>query len=256
MTKFSSLRVRLVGTVLLTIAPAGVVLYFADKYYLSAYGAPLPWELFTLGLLALGAAWYGGERFILRQVRILYQAASKLAGGDLTARTGLSKERGELGELARTFDSMAASLEQRDREREQAGRTLLNRAFQQTVVSAIGQFAMVSSDISALLDQAVMLAAQNLEVEYCHVLELAPGGNVVLFASGRWLEEWRSSIRRRFAADLQNVVRVCPRGRRDRVASRTWVRIRVSGPVRCWRNMASWAAWRWSSRGMAVPGGC
>jgi signal transduction histidine kinase/HAMP domain-containing protein len=184
MTTFSSLRVRLVGTVLLTIAPAGVVLYFADKYYLSAYGAPLPWELFTLGLLALGAAWYGGERFILRQVRILYRAASKLAGGDLTARTGLSNERGELGELARTFDSMAASLEQRDREREQAGRTLLNRAFQQTVVSAIGQFAMVSSDISALLDQAVMLAAQNLEVEYCHILELAPGGNAFSLRAG------------------------------------------------------------------------
>ena len=68
---------------------------------------------------------------------------------------------------------MAASLEQRVKEREKAERTLLNRSFQQTVVSALGQFALVSNDLHALLNQAVMLAAQTLEVEYCQVLEAA-----------------------------------------------------------------------------------
>ena len=61
-----------------------------------------------VGLLALAAAWFGGERFILRQVRMLSKAAQQLAAGDLTSRTGLSQEQGELGELARTFDAMAA----------------------------------------------------------------------------------------------------------------------------------------------------
>ena len=96
----------------------------------------------------------------------------------------MSHERGELGELARTFDAMAASLEERVKEREQAEKTLLNRSFQQTVVAALGQFAMVSNDFAALLNQAVMLVAQTLEVEFCHVLELQPGGKFLLLRAG------------------------------------------------------------------------
>src|SRR4051812_12508663 len=107
MNLFSSLRVRLVGTVFLAITPALVLMYFAH----------LPWMGFVLGLLALAAAWFGGERFILRQVRILTRAARRLAAGDLSARTGLRREQGELGELARTFDNMAASIEKRASER-------------------------------------------------------------------------------------------------------------------------------------------
>ena len=64
-----------------------------------------------VGLLALAAAWFGGERFILRQVRVLSKAVQQLGAGDLSSRTGLLRERGELGDLARTFDAMAASLE-------------------------------------------------------------------------------------------------------------------------------------------------
>jgi signal transduction histidine kinase/CheY-like chemotaxis protein len=184
MTSFSSLRVRLVGTVFLAVVPAGVLMYFADKYYHDHYGADLPWTGFFVGLVALAAAWFGGERFILRQVRILSKAVQQLSAGDWKSRTGLSREGGELGELARTFDAMAASQEERVKEREQQEKNLLNRAFQQTVVAALGQFAMVSNDISALLNQAVMLVAQTLEVEYCHMLELQPGGKFLLLRAG------------------------------------------------------------------------
>ena len=184
MTSFSSLRFRLVGTVFLAVAPACVVMYFADKYYAAHYGSELPWTGFAVGLVALGAAWFGGERFILRQVRILSNAVRQLGAGDLASRTGLAHERGELGELARTFDTMASSLEERVRERERTERTALNRSFQQTVVAALGQFAMVSDDIPALLNQAVMLVAQTLEVEYCHILELQPGGKFLLLRVG------------------------------------------------------------------------
>src|ERR1035437_1887288 len=184
MTRFSSLRFRLVGTVFLAVAPAWVVMYFVDKYYAAHYGSGLPGTGFAVGLVALGAAWFGGERFILRQVRVLSNAVQQLGAGDLASRTGLSREGGELGELARTFDTMAASLEERVREREQAERTALNRSFQQTVVAALGQFAMVSDDIPALLNQAVMLVAQNLEVEYCHILEMQPGGKFLRLEAG------------------------------------------------------------------------
>ncbi|PWU13261.1 MAG: hypothetical protein C5B50_19680 [Verrucomicrobia bacterium] len=174
MTNFSSLRARLVGTVFLAIAPAWALMYYTD----------LPWTGFAVGLAALGAAWFGGERFILKQVRVLSLAASRLAAGDFSSRTGLNKESGELGDLARSFDLMATTVEQRVKEREQAERTLLNRSFQQTVIGALGQFAMVSNDISALLNQAVMLVAQTIEVEYCGVLELQPGGQTLLLRAG------------------------------------------------------------------------
>jgi signal transduction histidine kinase/CheY-like chemotaxis protein/HAMP domain-containing protein len=184
MTSFSSLRYRLVGTVFLAVAPAGVIMYFVDKYYLAKNDAHLPGTPIVIGLVALGAAWFGGERFILRQVRILSKAARQFAVGDLTSRTGLSRERGELGELAQTFDGMAESLDQRIKERERAEKALLNRSFQQTVVAALGQFAIVSNDISALLNQVVMLVAQTLELEYCHVLKLQPGGKSLLLHTG------------------------------------------------------------------------
>jgi signal transduction histidine kinase/CheY-like chemotaxis protein/HAMP domain-containing protein len=184
MTTFSSLRFRLVGTVFLAVLPACVVVYFANKYYAAHYGSDLSWTGFVVGLVALGAAWFGGERYILRQVRILHKAVQQLGAGDLKCRTGLSQEQGELGELARAFDAMAASQEERVKERERAEKTLLNRSFQQTVVAALGQFAMVSNDVSALLNQAVMLVAQTLEVEYCHVLELQPGGKFLLLRAG------------------------------------------------------------------------
>ena len=109
MTRFSSLRFRLVGTVFLAVAPASVLMYFVDKYYAAHYGGPLAWTEFIVGLLALAAAWYGGERFILRQARVLARAARQFAAGDLTARTGLAGEAGELGELAQTFDAMATA---------------------------------------------------------------------------------------------------------------------------------------------------
>src|SRR5438105_2701935 len=180
MTSFSSLRARLVGTVFLAVAPAWVLMYLCSK----RTGTEFPWMAFVVGLLALGAAWFGGERFILRQVRILSRAARQLAAGDLSSRTGLLKEQGELGELAHTFDAMAASLEQRVKERERAEKTLLNRSFQQTVVGALGQFAMVSKDLSALFNQAVMLVAQTLEVEYGDVLELQPDGTSLILRAG------------------------------------------------------------------------
>ncbi len=70
------------------------------------------------GLLVLAAAWIGGEFFVLRPVRALVRATRRLAAGDLTARTGLTYGfgAGELSELARAFDDMAASLQARAKE--------------------------------------------------------------------------------------------------------------------------------------------
>ncbi len=171
----------MVGIVFLAIAvPLGLLVYARQTWL---------WPGFVTGVFALVAAWIGGEMFILRQVRSLITAAKGLAKGDLTSRTGLLNEPTELGDLARSMDAMAENLERQIQERERTEQALLNRAHQQTVVAALGQFALVATDLSTLLNQAVMLVSQTLEVEYCHILELLPDGkNFLLRAGVGWKE--------------------------------------------------------------------
>jgi signal transduction histidine kinase len=76
-------------------------------------------NLAGLGLVAVltvVAAWVGGDLFIVRRVNALIGAANRLQAGDLGARAGLPSGGGELHQLARAFDEMAASLETREAE--------------------------------------------------------------------------------------------------------------------------------------------
>lgn len=166
---------RLVATVFIAIAPVLALMYFTNMG---------EWAGFLVGLLALAAAWYGGEHYVFRQVRALNDASRKLTAGDFTSRTGQADSKGELGELARTFDGMAERLQQRMQESQQAEKTLLNRALQQTAVAALGQFALVSSDLNALINQALILVSQTLDVEFCEVLELLPDKTGLILRAG------------------------------------------------------------------------
>jgi serine phosphatase RsbU (regulator of sigma subunit) len=67
-------------------------------------------------VLALAAAWFGARSFILRQVDALVDVTGKLAAGDLRTRVPVLGHRSELGLLAHAFNSMAETLETRDRE--------------------------------------------------------------------------------------------------------------------------------------------
>jgi signal transduction histidine kinase len=80
-------------------------------------------HLGALGLvavLALAAAWFGGDVFIRRQVNDLLGVTQRLGEGDLAVRTGPPYRQGEMGQLAQAFDDMAGSLEQREAARRQA----------------------------------------------------------------------------------------------------------------------------------------
>src|SRR5665213_2354272 len=175
--RFSSVRMQLVASVFVAIAPIFVFTYIVNQKWfwqyapawLQPYAADVPWASLAVGLIALIAAWFGGELFILRQVRALSNTAEKISKGDFSARTGLKGTEDELGELAKIFDHMAESLQERIAERERTEKMLMNRALQQTVVAALGQFALTNSDFAALENQAVMLIAQTLEVEYCGI---------------------------------------------------------------------------------------
>src|SRR5271154_868873 len=95
--RFSSVRMQLVASVFVAIAPALALTYLVNQDWfwnfspdwLKQYATEVPWASLVVGLLALIAAWFGGEHFILRQVQALSNAAHKLAKGDYSARTGL-----------------------------------------------------------------------------------------------------------------------------------------------------------------------
>ena len=178
--RFSTLRMQLVGSVFLLITPAWLLMYIFD----------LPLSGFVVGILALAASWFGGEHFILREVRALSSVAQRIAEGDLSARTGLKPSENELGQLTKGFDLMAESLERLVKNLESAEKNLLNRTFQQTVVAALGQFALTNSDLEALLNQTVMLVAQTLGVEYSAVFEQLSGGPPRLQAGVGWKPEY------------------------------------------------------------------
>ena len=75
-------------------------------------------------LVALGLLIWGGNRFLVRPLRQMAQAAHRFAGGDLNTRTGLAHTNDEIGVLARTLDQAALAIEQRARSAARANRAL------------------------------------------------------------------------------------------------------------------------------------
>lgn len=69
-------------------------------------------------------------------------------------------------------------------DRKQVEKNLRSRVHQQAAVAKLGQLALADTDLNTLLDEAVFLIAQCLEVEYCKVLELLPDGQAMLLRAG------------------------------------------------------------------------
>ena len=85
-------------------------------------------SLILVGMVAgvvILLGWLGSDLLVLRQVRALVRSSARLATGDFSARTGLPPGGDELGQLTRTFDRMAQTLEQRDAERRAAEEKLM-----------------------------------------------------------------------------------------------------------------------------------
>jgi len=72
--------------------------------------------LALLSVIALSAAWFGTELFILRRVRDIIMTTKKVAAGILSARTSPPYENNELGQMAHAFDDLVNALEKRQAE--------------------------------------------------------------------------------------------------------------------------------------------
>jgi signal transduction histidine kinase len=77
-----------------------------------------------VALLALAAAWVLSDILVVRRARSLVAATRRLAGGDLTARAGVSHDQGELGQLALAFDQMAEAIAHHEAERDRAEQSI------------------------------------------------------------------------------------------------------------------------------------
>jgi PAS domain S-box-containing protein len=96
------------------------------------------------------------------------------------------------GEVERNADGQVVLVRgtvQDDTELKQAENETRVLARLQAVVAELGQLALRSDQPGKVLDEAVALVAQNLNVDYCKVLELLPDKKVLLLRSGVGWEE-------------------------------------------------------------------
>jgi len=63
------------------------------------------------------------------------------------------------------------------------------RARQQQAVAELGRRALAETDLPAFMGEAVGLTAGVLDLEYCKVMELVPGGEILLLRAGVGWEE-------------------------------------------------------------------
>ena len=105
----------------------------------------LTW-LGLMGALALAAAWFAGDLFIMRPINRLLSVTKRLADGDLTVHTGSPYAMGEIGQLAYSFDHMALSLEHREAGRKRAEEALLTEKQRFQTLSENAPFGMVMVD--------------------------------------------------------------------------------------------------------------
>jgi len=76
-----------------------------------------------VGLLVFGVTWVGGHRLFFRPLARLIEAAGSLGAGHGSTRSDVAY-RGEIGDLARSFDQMAEALQREQAETLKASQSL------------------------------------------------------------------------------------------------------------------------------------
>jgi signal transduction histidine kinase/ActR/RegA family two-component response regulator/HAMP domain-containing protein len=137
-------------------------------------------------LLALGAAWFGGDLFIRRRVNALVDATRRLAAGDLSARTGIAPGEGELDHLARAFDEMAEGLEQQVTERKRAEDGLRQQLSRIGLLNQITRAIADRQDLGSIFRTVLRRLEDDLPVAFGAIfLHDAKSDTLTVAASGR-----------------------------------------------------------------------
>ena len=119
-------RVLVATAAVSAVLVAGAVALAAWRMFLSGHDATIVGVVVALGAVLAVLVAVAVTRPLARQVRSLGDVAQLVAGGDLTARTGIDR-RDELGEAGRALDHMVArlGLAEQGRQRLEAERTFL-----------------------------------------------------------------------------------------------------------------------------------
>ncbi len=129
-----------------------------------------------VGILALLAAWIGGDVFVLRRLKGLVGATKRLASGHLGVRIGPFGNRDEISVLASSFNEMAEALDERTtqvRQAEAKYRTLVEQIPMVTYTAPLDKArgaSYISPQIESILGYSPKewLADPGLWVELLH----------------------------------------------------------------------------------------
>lgn len=110
--------------------------------------------LVLAAVLAVATAWFVGNLTIMRRLERLMAAADRLGTGDLSTRTMLDHDKGELGVLAGAFDRMAESLQIQDFDRRRAEHECcqLNTELEERVTTRTAELAKANKELQTALE--------------------------------------------------------------------------------------------------------
>lgn len=112
-------------------------------------------NLLIMGLVAatsLALAWWATDVVVLRRLNQLVGATDRFSAGDLNARVGWPDPEGEMGRLGQAFDSMAATIQQREAERRESALALYEqREWLRITLASIGD-AVIATDVDGKIN--------------------------------------------------------------------------------------------------------
>ena len=139
--------------------------------------------LALLSLVALSAAWFGTEIFILRRVRDIITTTKKVAAGLLGARTSPPYENNELGQMARAFDELVDALEKRQAEAIESTKQIMQQRQHQKALYDLNVAITSTLDLADVLK--ILLDHSSALFPFCTVTVSWPdktSGNLQLVA--------------------------------------------------------------------------
>ena len=160
-------------------------------------------------LAVLAAVLYGGIYF-LKPVQVLLGATNRLTAGDLTVRSGLSSQHGEIGHLSQAFDQMAEALQQRDGENKRSAEEIQRQKEYFETLLENSPVAIVSLDLNSRIVSCNPAFTQLFGYTYREVI----GKDIdSLVAPGTKMEEAAAITQQ--VTDGEKVHKICQRQRCD-----------------------------------------
>jgi PAS domain S-box-containing protein len=133
--------------------------------------------------------WFASNNLVLRWTDRMLNAARTVTAGQYLARVGGPYDRGELGELARSFDRMLDEVVRRERElqqREEWFRSVVQYSSDMiTIIDGDGRYRYVSPAIERVLGYSVDQLQESLSGDLVHPDEQRRYGEIMRYLMGQ-----------------------------------------------------------------------